>query len=62
MQEILNAADSATYRIALERYIVDNISLEDEYELAVQAHKNEASLAILKAGNFLSNMQGLTKG
>jgi len=35
MQEILNAADSAIYRIALEKHIVDNISLEDEYDLAL---------------------------
>ena len=29
MQEILNAADSATYRLALQDYIIDNIDLND---------------------------------
>jgi len=29
MQEILNAADSATYRLALQDYIIDNIDLNE---------------------------------
>ena len=44
MQEILNAADSATYRLALEKHIVEHISLEDECELAEQARQQEANL------------------
>ena len=61
MQEILNAADSATYRLALEKHIVEYISLEDEHSLALQARQNEATVGQLKAGSIMANMQGLTK-